>query len=338
MKRLFGSTSRMLDLYTDSGGTRRSYTELNSREIEDILNESDRVEDASPERFASTSSKSLVRTAFTKQDRKLQSKLSRQDSVRHNFLSAHAEMQGNRGRTWYEFLANLTTPIPVTNWYSRKWIQFITICSLISVFWTPYRLAFEHQRKNDFTNASIFELLIDYIFITNLVLLALHIVPAELFYILEDEDLVNSTFSWKIRLKISYFRFRLPKYYFKIVSAIPWDFLVTMLYREYISSHVLFALGMVRVFRFAWVYSAFMEAEKSVHLPYYYVRMFKFFLLFVVEAHYFACIFFFVGINEQPYTSTWLYAVDVQKPPDELDSPGKRCVLLDDEHITLYMQ
>jgi len=98
------------------------------------------------------------------------------------------------------------------------------------------------------------------------------------------------------------------------MASVPWDFVALQITNNQLDRRVSFVIGCLRSLRLFFVMKDFQTAEEDVRTPYTVVRIFKFIFLFAMDAHWFACIFYFVAINESDFSKTWLHAVELLKP------------------------
>ena len=101
-----------------------------------------------------------------------------------------------------------------------------------------------------------------------------------------------------------------------LASAPPWD-LVASFFGA--SGAVIFALGMLRVFRMRLIVSIFGKMESDVSYNFMAVRMGKFLFMLIMESHLFACIFIYLALDKQHrhgqggYHDSWMAIADASK-------------------------
>ncbi len=84
--------------------------------------------------------------------------------------------------------------------------------------------------------------------------------------------------------------------------------------------HVIFSMGMLRLMRLGLTFRALSEAETEARMPYVYLRFFRFAVMLSLEAHVFACIFYYLSRQEAVSGSAnWLDVCAATKPHGELD-------------------
>jgi CRP-like cAMP-binding protein len=270
-------------------------------------------------RARSSQSTKSIETAYSNQDRLLQSKLLRREfSIKQPQPPPAASIRRSHSRlqdTTDSLMRHISTyfrPICTTEWVYHEWNRLITLLCLVSVFNTPYRISFESDLS--LPSASyVVELTCDMIFCFDFLLHCFHIVPESLMLQWEKRDysgfgLCNS------RFEICSHFFMRTQAYLKFFSAIPWDFIVSYGTGGTVSGRVEFALGLFRLPRAMNILKALSRSEKNVKLPYFYVRLVKFLLLVVANAHFFGCIFYFVAYNESGVSYTWLDSLESSKP------------------------
>ena len=72
---------------------------------------------------------------------------------------------------------------------------------------------------------------------------------------------------------------------------------------------------------------SFSNAEKNVAYTYFYIRLAKFLFLFTLDSHWFACIYYFIAINENNQNTTWLVDAETSKLSGLPTSPSERYLL-----------
>jgi len=105
-----------------------------------------------------------------------------------------------------------------------------------------------------------------------------------------------------------------PRLFVDFIASVPWDFIALRITHNQLERRASFVIGGLRSLRLLFVMKGFQDAEQDVRTPYMVVRIFKFLLLYAMDAHWFACIFYFVAITESDPTKTWLHAVEQSKP------------------------
>jgi hypothetical protein len=91
----------------------------------------------------------------------------------------------------------------------------------------------------------------------------------------------------------------------------PWDYIAAN--SEPNNKSLRFCLGLLRTIRLIWVAEYFQKCEANVNLPFFALRGVKLLMFLLLESHWFACLFYFVGFTESDYTASWLYYVEVSK-------------------------
>ena len=273
-------------------------------------------------------------SAFNEQDLKLEHVLKRREFIGvRNFKDENDINKGNdatentSASAIMNIIGPILSPLQQEDLIFIIWIEFVTICSLISTFVTPYRLAFENKEGSN-KSVYYFELAIDIIFCFNAFIHSVHVFPTNLMDMFpENRNTWSAIFSFEARKAIFIDYVTDKKIAFRLLSAIPWDFLVDALSHGIVSPKVHFGLGLLRFLRLIYVNDAFRNAEKNVRYPYYIIRSVKFLLFFALEAHVFACIFFFVADFSEDYEDTWIHAVELYKPQGFPDSAAERYLI-----------
>ena len=229
--------------------------------------------------------------AFSKQDRKLEAKLSRQEFLgeSHHILSARQmEKRKKKSNTSFDSslyfrLLKYLSPAYSTSVMYHRWVNIIILAALISVFLIPYRLAFENESVLSDPSKAL-DLALNLIFDANVVLQAFHVMPPKVAQLYHDDDTFeNSILAGSVRLEIFMHYFSSPKTIIDFLCAIPLEFIVDAATNYTLSKPLRFGLGIFRGLRFYFVLEAFSKAEKDVRMPYYYLRFTKFLLLLSME-------------------------------------------------------
>ena len=263
--------------------------------------------------------------AFALQDKILDSKLSKLhgSSASTDAVSAKLDFarpaESNRVALAWWHLRMLLQPVSVQSSAYEYWNNCILILTIVVVFYTPYRLAFQEVRTN-------FELAIDIIFLVNMGLHMVHFYsPLTLdkagsilnrllgsstssHFHSPVENSTTTTRHPRLLILVSY----LTQWRFivDVVASFPWDFIASSAGAT--DPRLSFGLGMLRLVRVVNVLQAVVKAEKNVRIPYYSLRIFGFLIFISVESHWFACIFYFVG-RIGNYDTSWIKALNETK-------------------------
>ena len=269
-----------------------------------------------------------VELAFSAQDRKLE-----------KFLTKHRTANVSSGKrdapsthTVLNSYMDVFKPISQGNKYLIQWNLVINILSMFSIFFTSYRLAFEFD---DFFG-SYFKVAIsvDAVFCAHNLYNMLCVIPQSLEHKIQipqgELKSISEVFFLSLRGQILWHFFRSAWSLLDLFTAIPWDFIaLSICTRDHwpLDIRISFFLGSIRCLRLLLLLRAYSHAEEDVRTPYLSLRIFKFLLLLTLNAHWFACVFYFVAVTEPNFDSTWLGAVRSLKP-DGLPSSSSRRYLL----------
>ena len=206
------------------------------------------------------------RLAFSNADRKLESKVMN-SKMRSNNNNKNESSETKQNDKFYDRLKDYSSPISVDSDAYKNWNIAIIFLSIVTAFYTPYRISFETSRAAPwFTTLQGFEVAFDLIFIANMFLHALH------FY----NPTTISTFSTdglKLRSEIlaNYItRSKGKRFAIDVVSSLPWEFFVNSS-----DLNTNFGLGALRVVRLYWVGDFLFQCESDVNLPFFVLRLLK---------------------------------------------------------------
>ena len=97
-----------------------------------------------------------------------------------------------------------------------------------------------------------------------------------------------------------------------LLYAWPWDYVAAA---GGATPRFVFAIGLLRLLRLGLTFRALAEAEAEARMPYAYLRFFRFTIMLALEAHFFACAFFYLAQQEGGGgAATWLAVCGAAKP------------------------
>jgi len=183
------------------------------------------------------------RLAFSNADRKLESKVMK-TKIRYNNEST----EKNHHKKFYDRLKEYSTPISYDSDAYKNWNVFIIFLSIVTAYYTPYRISFETARETPwYTTLEGFEIAFDLIFIINMFLHAFHFYsPATI----STTTCYTDGFKLRLEIFIAYLtKSKGKRFLIDLVSSIPWEFLV---YSSDLNTQ--FGLGIIRIVRLYWYY------------------------------------------------------------------------------------
>lgn len=249
------------------------------------------------------------RLAFANADRKLESKVFTSLSV---YNEAIIKEQGiTRQVSFMDTLKFYANPISCDSPTYTSWNFLMIFLALLTAIYTPYRVSFETDTTTSYYPIlEGFELCFDIVFIINMVLHACHFYrPSTISF-----DSNNGTFNLNMRFQI-FIAYTSKsggrRFLIDFISSLPWDNIASNSEPNNLS--LKFGLGLLRTIRLVWVGEYFQKCEANVNLPFFALRVVKLLMFLLLESHWFACLFYFVGFTESDYTSSWLYYVEVTK-------------------------
>ena len=257
------------------------------------------------------------RIAFTNADKKLESKV--MNSVMYN----NKDKDNGRSQNFFERLKFCSAPISCDSDTYKNWNFIMIFFALITAIYTPYRISFETSRTTPwYSTLQGLELAFDLIFIVNMSLHAFHFYrPASI-----STFTIEDGFAFRSEIFLGYvLKNKGRRFIIDFISSIPWDFMVTTSQPENLS--LKFGLGILRTFRIYWVAEYFNVSEANINLPFFAFRIVKLMMFLLLESHWFACLFYFVGYTEPDYTSSWLYYVSENKQNGLPESSIQRYLL-----------
>ena len=178
----------------------------------------------------------------------------------------------------------------------------LTVLGLYSAFTTPFRLAFAgadltNANEPDFNHFNSFGLFIDIVFVVDMVISATCVLP---------EGVAKAS-----RPQIAWEFFRSGHLLRDLTYAVPWDYIAAA---GGASVRLVFAIGLLRLLRLRLTFRALSEAEAEARMPYALLRFFRFTVMLSLEAHCFACCFFYLGKTEEGAVRNWLDTAGSSKP------------------------
>jgi hypothetical protein len=96
-----------------------------------------------------------------------------------------------------------------------------------------------------------------------------------------------------------------------LLYAWPWDYISAS---GGASARFVFSAGLLRLLRLQLTFKALAEAESEARMPYLYLRLFRFTVMISLEAHVFACCFFYLATQEGGAAGTWIEISGGAKP------------------------
>lgn len=243
------------------------------------------------------------RLAFSNADRRLESKVVTSSSI-HN-----KEKVKKREFTCYEIYKVIINPISCDSDIYKYWNLFIIFLALITAIYTPYRISFETDTTTLwYLTLYGFELCFDLIFIINMLLHAFHFYRPASLSSYNNED----GFAFRSEIFLSYVsKGNGKRFIVDVISSIPWDYMASTNSQYNLS--LKFGLGIIRTVRLFWVAEYFYLCETDIKLPFFTLRVIKLLTFLLLESHWFACVFYFVGLTEPNYETSWLHYVAENK-------------------------
>jgi hypothetical protein len=255
------------------------------------------------------------RLAFSNADKKLESKVM-------NSITYNNKDTGKSQNTFIELLRYYSSPISCDSDTYKYWNFVMIFFALITAIYTPYRISFETSRITPwYSTLQGLELGFDLIFIINMILHASHFYrPASI-----STFTIEDGFAFRSEIFLGYIvKNKGRRFIIDLISSVPWDFMVTT---QSDNLSLKFGLGILRTFRIIWVAEYFNISEANINFPFFAFRIVKLILFFLLESHWFACLFYFVGYTEPDYSSSWLYYVAVNKQNGLPESSIQRYLL-----------
>ena len=196
----------------------------------------------------------------------------------------------------------LPRPWPAAHPWHQLWTTALTVLGLYSAFTTPFRLAFagadlENANEPDWNHFNSFGLFIDIVFVFDMVISATCVLP---------EGVAKAS-----RPQIAWEFFRSGHLLRDLTYAVPWDYIAAA---GGASVRLVFAIGLLRLLRLRLTFRALSEAEAEARMPYAMLRFFRFTVMLSLEAHCFACCFFYLGKTEEGAVRNWLEVAGSAKP------------------------
>jgi hypothetical protein len=169
-------------------------------------------------------------------------------------VNAYSKMRNNNNETsekkqndkFYDRLKDYSTPISYDSDAYKNWNVFIIFLSIVTAYYTPYRISFETARETPwYTTLEGFEIAFDLIFIVNMFLHAFHFYsPATI----STTTCYTDGFKLRLEIFIAYLtKSKGKRFLIDLVSSIPWEFLV---YSSDLNTQ--FGLGIIRIVRLYW--------------------------------------------------------------------------------------
>ena len=204
------------------------------------------------------------RLAFSNADRKLESKVMK-SKMRHN----NESNEKNPNEKFHDRLKDYSTPISYDSDAYKNWNIFIIFLSIVTAYYTPYRISFETSRSSPwYSTLQGFEIAFDLIFIINMFLHAFHFYsPATI----STTTCYTDGFKLRSEIFISYLtKSKGKRFLIDLVSSIPWEFLVNSS-----NLNTQFGLGIIRTVRLYWVGEYLYVCESNINLPFVVFRLAK---------------------------------------------------------------
>jgi hypothetical protein len=209
----------------------------------------------------------------------------------------------------------LPRPWPVAHPWHQLWTSALTILGLYSSFTTPFRLAFAganltNHNQPEFNDFNSFGLFIDIVFVFDMLISATCVLPEGVAKASRPQILWMYLISGHLLRDLTY--------------AVPWDYIAAA---GGASDKLVFAIGMLRLLRLRLTFRALSEAEAEARMPYAMLRFFRFTVMLSLEAHFFACCFFYLSKTEAGAVRTWLETAGAAKPDGPPQTMWKQYLL-----------
>jgi len=190
-------------------------------------------------------------------------------------------------------------PWPAAHPWYQFWTSVLTVLGLYSSYTTPFRLAFAAASltEPEWYQFNSFGLFIDIVFVVDTLVSATCVLP----------DGVAKARSAQIVWQF----FRSGHLLRDLLYAVPWDYIST---QGGASDNFVFAIGMLRLLRLRLTFRALSDAESKAQVPYALLRFFRFAVMLSLEAHFFACCFYYLGKTQEGAIRNWLQTSGVTKP------------------------
>ena len=213
--------------------------------------------------------------------------------------------------------AVLPRPWPAAHPAYQRWTLVLTALGLYSAFTTCFRLAFvgatlhpEEGPQGSSGQFNSFGLFIDMVFVADSLVTALLVLP---------DDVAEARPE-----QIAWHCFRSGRMLMDLLYAWPWDYISAT---GGAPQRLVFSLGLLRLLRLRLTFRALAEAEAEARMPYAYLRFFRFAFMLSLEAHFFACAFFYLSQQEGSGAATWMVVCGGAKPGGVPDTIWRQYLL-----------